>query len=135
MAEDFPPGEVIIAHAPIDGSIDAFGDYFEEPDGSLGISGVLDGEWTTFYRLDGERLTPVSGDHEWIERLIPTGERDLPTLRKILREYATQQGFEWDGNDPAGLVSELKRRRFKDRWPRRPKWLDRWMHGRAPGRD
>jgi hypothetical protein len=124
--------DVVIGHA-IDGSIDAFWD-FEEVDGCLFVSGVVEDDWTSFYRLDGEKLTPILGQYDWVERLIPTGSRDLPSLIQVLTEYARTHQFETDGSDPSAFVDELARREYRSRWPKWPSWLDRWMHGDRPDR-
>ena len=60
--------DVVIRHASIDGSIDVFED-FEEVDGCLLVSGVVEDAWTSFYRLDGEKLAPILGQYDWVERL------------------------------------------------------------------
>jgi hypothetical protein len=125
--------DVVIRHASIDGSIDVFED-FEEVDGCLLVSGVVEDAWTSFYRLDGEKLAPVFGQYDWVERLIPTGSRDLPSLIQLLTEYARTHHFETDGSDPNAFVDELARRDYGSRWPQRPSWLDRRMHGDGPDR-
>ncbi len=118
----------VILHAPDDGSIDFFED-FEEVDGCLVVSGVVEDSWTTFYRLDGEKLAPVLGQYDWVERLVPTGSRDLGGLVLLLTEYAREHHFESDGSDPAAFVDEMARRDHESRWPQWPRWLDRRMHG------
>jgi hypothetical protein len=123
--------EPVIRHAPADGSVDVFDD-FEEVDGCLVVSGVVEGDWTTFYRLDGEKLAPVLGQHDWVERLVPTGTRDLPAMAELLTEYAQRHHFETDGSDPNAFVDEMARRDHDSRWPKWPKWLDRRMHGGGP---
>jgi hypothetical protein len=120
--------DVVIRHASIDGSIDVFED-FEEVDGCLLVSGVVEDDWTSFYRLDGEKLTPILGRHDWVERLVPTGSRDLPSLIQLLTEYAGTHQFETDGSDPSAFVGELAIRKYRSRWPQWPSWLDRRMHG------
>lgn len=123
--------DVVIRYAPDDGSLDVFGDY-EEVDGCLKISGVVEAAWTTFYRLDGEQLAPRLGQYDWVERLDPTGSRDLEGLVRLLTEYARTHGFEADGSDPGAFVDEMERRDYESQWPRWPRWLDRWMHGDGP---
>lgn len=125
--------DVVIRHASIDGSIDVFED-FEEVDGCLLVSGVVEDAWTIFYRLDGEKLAPILGQYDWVERLIPTGSRDLPSLIQLLTEYARTHQFETDGSDPSAFVDELARRDYRSRWPQWPSWLDRRMHGDRPDR-
>ena len=124
--------EVVIVRA-VDGSVFAFEDYHEESDGSLRISGVLEGEGATFFCTDGERLTAVLGEHGWVERLEPTGHRDPEQVRPVLADLARQEGFSWDGDDPSEWVLALRRHEYANRFrPRWPMWLDRWMHGPPP---
>ena len=121
----------VIRHAPADGSLDVFED-FEEVDDCLLVSGVVEDFWTTFYRLDGEELAPILGPFNWVERLVPTGSRDLRGLVQLLTEYALKHNFETDGSDPGAFVNEMARRDHESRWPKRPRWLDLWMHGDGP---
>lgn len=120
--------DVVIMHAPEDGSLDVFVD-FDEVDGYLLVSGVVDDAWTSFYRVDGEQLSPVRDQHGWVERLVPTGSRDLDGLVRLLSEYAKSHRFEVDGRDPCAFVEEMVERDYEARWPKWPGWLDRWMHG------
>lgn len=122
---------MVILHASTDGSIYVFKD-FKEVDGCLLVSGVVEDTWTSFYRLDGEKLAPIVGQYDWVEQLIPTGSRDLRSLVQLLTEYARTHQFETDGSDPSAFVDEMARRNHESRWPQRPRWLDRWMHGDGP---
>lgn len=108
-----------------------FSSYVEQPDGTLLIGDNLEAQ-ATFHRLDGERLSASLTPYGTVERLIPTGERDLATLRTLLADYATQEGISWDGDDPRELLLAVQRRHHAARWPRWPRWLDRWMHGPGP---
>jgi hypothetical protein len=121
----------VIAYAPADRSL-ALLENFEEADGCLQVVGVLEGVWKTLYRLDGERLTPVLGQHDWVEQLVPTGVHDLPGLLQLLTQYAREHRFSADGSDPGAFVAELARRGYESRWPKWPRWLDRRMHGDGP---
>jgi len=120
--------DVVIRHASIDGSIDVFED-FEEVNGCLMVSGVVEDAWTSFYRLDGEKLAPILGQYDWVERLIPTGSRDLRSLVQLLTEYARTHQFETDGSDPSAFVDELARRDHRSRWSQWRSWLDRRVRG------
>lgn len=102
---------MLIAHAPCDGSLRIFEDFEQEDDGHLRVVGVVESEWTTFYGLEGERMDPELGQHDWVERLVPSGTRDLSTLVQVLSEYARHHQFESDGTDPGAFVNELARRR------------------------
>ena len=123
--------DVVIVHDLSDGSIYEFSTYVEQPDGSLLMGDNIESE-ATFHRVDGERLAAVLSANGIVERLIPTGERNLSESLTFLAEYASREGIAWDSDDPKEFLLALRRRDHAKRWPRYPKWLDRWMHGPAP---
>lgn len=121
----------VIAYAPEDGSVRVFED-FEEREGHLAVVGVLEREWSVFYGLDGQVLAPKLNQHNWVVRLIPTETHDLPGLIELLTSYAGRHGFDADGTDPVAFVNEMWRRNHDARWPKWPRWLDRWLRGGPP---
>ncbi|HEX6150798.1 hypothetical protein [Nocardioides sp.] len=127
-----PPEDLVIVHDLRDDSVYEFSSYVAQPDGSLLIGDHLEGE-SAFYRVDGERLSPVLSAYGTVERLMPTDDRNLAELRTVLAKYASQEGIVWDGADPMELVLAERARDYANRWPRWPNWLDRWMHGSKPG--
>ena len=68
--------------------------------------------------------------------LEPTEEVDLEELRQRLRDlarvpgYATLDGF--DPEDPLGTAVALSTWKWEHRWPKRPRWLSRRIHGAGP---
>ena len=121
----------MIVHDLHDDEVYEFSTYVEQPDGSLLIGEHLEGE-ATFYRADGERLSPELSAYGTVDRLIPTGERNLFELRAALEKYASREGIAWDGADPMDWLLAVRRRDYANRWPQWPRWLDRWMHGPEP---
>src|SRR4051812_47195503 len=91
--------DLVLVHDPHDDDVYEFSAYVEQPDGSLLVGDHLE-SGPTFYRADGERLSPVLGTHGTVERLIPTGEHNLSELRTALANYASREGIAWDGADP-----------------------------------
>lgn len=84
--------DVVIAKALDDGSICVFTD-FEDAQGYVEATDVIDGQWGTFYRFNGEILRPEMDEYGWIVRLVPTGNDDFAGLAAELGAYAPDQGF------------------------------------------
>lgn len=122
---------LVIARALDDRSICVF-QSLRYAEGYVEATDIIDGEWGTFYGLDGQVFTPEVSEHKWVVRLIPTDAYDLAGLVAELREYARENGFTADGSDPRAFVNEFEQREWASRWPRWPRWLDRWMHGDGP---
>ena len=91
---------------------------------------VEDGEYVGFYRLDGERLDVSVNDD--VVRLEPSGVRDVAELSATLRSLAERNGYTGDDPDPVAVANEVFANEWLNRWPRRPKWLDRRLHGNSP---
>ncbi|MCW5951885.1 MAG: hypothetical protein KIT69_06480 [Propionibacteriaceae bacterium] len=119
---------MVVARALDDGSISVF-ENLRYAEGYVEATDVIDGEWGTFYGLNGQVFTPEVDEHKWVVRLIPTDTYDLAGLVAELSEYARAHGFTADGSDPRAFVNEIEQREWALRWPR---WLDRWMHGDGP---
>jgi hypothetical protein len=125
-----PQGVLIIT---ADGEVMAFRDagmaasYVEAVD-------VRDGEYQAFLTLGGDVLQPsVRPDDEiWVE-LIATGTNDMERLKRRLAELQQRNGFVSDPDDPSAVANELLAIEWSLRWPKRPRWLDRRLHGE--GRD
>src|SRR5688572_19745228 len=72
--------DVVIVHELITNEVYEFSTYVEQPDGSLLIGDNLEAQ-ATFLRVDGELLSASLTPYGTVERLIPTGDRDLAKLR------------------------------------------------------
>jgi hypothetical protein len=115
-----------------DGDVMAFRDaamaasYMEAVD-------VRAGEYEAFFTVGGDVLQPgVRPDDEvWVE-LIATGTNDMVRLKRRLRELQQLNGFVSDPDDPMAVANELLAIEWSLRWPKRPGWLDRRLHGEGP---
>ena len=69
-------------------------------------------------------------------RLEATDETDLDSLRCRLRALADQGAFRAMGpldlDDPLAVAVAVSRWEWEHRWPRRPLWLSRRLHGPHP---
>ena len=95
---------------------------------------VVDGEYRRAWLHDGtvlRMLTPAGDDGPVV--LERTGDMDLAGLRAAVAVHAHATGRS-DVSDPLAYAAELIRWEWEHRWPRRPRWLARWLPGReAPG--
>jgi hypothetical protein len=94
---------------------------------------VRDGEYEAFFTIDGGVLHPsVRPDDEiWVE-LVATGTHDLARLKRRLRELQHRNGYVSNPDDPRAVANELLAIEWSLRWPKRPYWLDRRLHGSGP---
>jgi hypothetical protein len=111
--------------------------WIEDADGPTDLEGYdIDG--VIAFTIDGERLNPVaaggkpSGDVTYQ----PTGEIALAELESRVRSYLARSGPSPVNNgdflvDAANAIAAVN---WERRWPRRPRWLSRSIHGDAPPR-
>jgi hypothetical protein len=94
---------------------------------------VRDGEYEAFFTIAGDVLHPsIRPDDEiWVE-LIATGTNDAMRLKRRLRELQQRNGFVSDPDNPRAVANELLDIEWSLRWPKRPRWLDRRLHGEGP---
>jgi hypothetical protein len=79
-----------------------------------------------FYDLDGQVLElSFTGESPALRQ---SGRRDLDALRAALAELSGGQG----DSDPHAVANEVLAKRWLSRWPRRPAWLRRLLHGTRP---
>ncbi len=69
-------------------------------------------------------------------RLAPGGTRDRGALeRRLLAYCSSREIFVAEGGDRiVAIANALARQQWEVRWPRRPGWLSRRIHGDAPHR-
>jgi hypothetical protein len=110
-----------------DDGLHVFGDmgavvsYVEVPD-------VEEGVYEALFTISGEVITAeTSGSSVVLRR---TGRTDLEDLRRRLREIS--DGFGSDPEDLDAVARELLKAEWEARWPKRPRWLDRRLHGTDP---
>jgi len=105
-------------------SLNSAGDHVERID-------VENGEYEAFFTVDGQRLMPTVAEDDTVA-LTPTEDHDLHGLVRRLHELQSRNRFVSDPRDPRAVANELFRQEWAARWPRRPGWLDRRLHGRGP---
>jgi hypothetical protein len=109
--------------------------YFQTAEEAAGWVEAIDveaGEYKAFIRLDGERLEPRILDPSTV-LLEESGQCDPGLLVELLeRERVSHRTFTSDSAHPANVANELLLGNWEARWPKRPGWLDRRMHGDGP---
>ncbi|MDA0185308.1 hypothetical protein OJ997_33695 [Solirubrobacter phytolaccae] len=85
---------------------------------------VENGEYTAIYTVGG-RIVRAEAQGNAVELTI-TEERDRDDLLARLRAWRD------DIDDPVEYARTYLRREWEGRWPKRPRWLDRRLHGTAP---
>lgn len=92
--------------------------------------GVYDGAVTSDRRV--VVLTPAVGGPGFIaitETVVEQKELD-----RLLDAAALSRGRSWPSRDPSEIVALLLQERWEQRWPQRPGWLSRRLHGEEPPR-
>lgn len=116
-----------------DGDVMAFKSEAEAADYMEAID-VDDGEYAAAYLADGtvlDILAPHGPDGPVV--LQRTDDVDEGALLGRIQAYRRAQGGESAGvPDPIDFANDLRRREWELRWPRRPRWLVRRLHGRGP---
>jgi hypothetical protein len=97
--------------------------HIEAPD-------VADGVYEAIFTLNGEVIRAEAGGTNVV--LTPTGDMDLPGLTRRVRDNADR--FMSDPADLPAVAAEILNAEWEARWPRRPRWLDRRLHGDRPPR-
>lgn len=80
-----------------------------------------------FYALSGEKFELLETGRRFA--LCATGLDDLPTLTDALRSVAASDDAELE---PRVVATLVLLNQWKDRWPRRPEWAHRLIHGSVP---
>jgi hypothetical protein len=103
--------------------LDALLGWIEAPD-------VEEGVYEAIFTVRGEVIhAEASGTNVSLTR---TGRAELPNLQQRLRESADR--FRSDPADLHAVANEMLRADWEARWPKRPRWLDRRLHGDRPPR-
>ena len=61
-----------------------------------------------------------------------TDEKDLTGLLHAIQDHQRAAGWSSDSADPIAFANELLRWEWERRWPKRPRWLSRRLHGDSP---
>lgn len=91
---------------------------------------VEEGEYAAAFRVDGVVLALRTEGEEVV--LVPTGEVDASALRALIADYARRTPSAPRGEAPLDVAEAWLTAAWHQRWPRRPVWLDRWLHGSGP---
>ena len=97
-------------------------------EGQLEMIDVLGGEYQGAFTTDGT-VVIISGDPQGPVSLTLTPDRDPARLAELLDAAATRRGRPWMQDDPSAITTELLHEVWMQRWPKRPRWLSRRLHG------
>jgi hypothetical protein len=109
--------------------VDAFPSVDDAAASMEGID-VDNGEYPALFTLDGRIVTATASRNDVV--LTITDRRDEPDLDRRLREWAPRIGLTSPPDDRRAIANELMRLDWELRWPKRPRWLARRLHGAAP---
>ncbi len=93
------------------------------------------GEYDVVYDITGAIYLPVVEENQTL--LLATGATDYADLVIRLKRFGDAAGVNFPTGDPdftltaARAVAEWE---WRLRWPKRPAWLSRWIHGSEPPR-
>jgi hypothetical protein len=93
---------------------------------------VANGEYEAVFTLDGRPVTATASKNDVV--LTITDRRDEADLDRRLRDWAPRIGLTSPPEDRRAVANELMRRDWELRWPKRPRWLARRLHGSEPPR-
>ena len=115
-----------------DGDVMAF-PHLDVAAGWMEAVDVLEGEYEAAYTIDGRELTIVA-ERDSPVSLRVTDVRDVADLRTRLARSGMHMGLSFDLSNLSAVANYLMRREWERRWPRRPRWLSRLVHGDGPPR-
>lgn len=95
--------------------------YVEAPD-------VEEGVYEAMFTLDGKVIEARTQKLD--VELTVTGKSDVEALVRRLRKQ--RHRFHSDPEDLRGVANEILAADWEARWPKRPRWLDRRLHGDLP---
>lgn len=107
-------------------SVESASNYMEAID-------VQNGEYEVVYDDAGLVYMPEVEGYE--VRLVPSDTRDRDDLIRRLAEYSEMLGLALDPASqdfPVELARSIAASEWSRRWPKRPHWLARRMHGSGP---
>jgi hypothetical protein len=107
-------------------SVDSASGYMEAID-------VENGEYDAIYDDTGLIYRPQIEERQ--VRLVPTDIRDHDDLVRRLADYSKTLGLALDPTSrdfTIDLARSISASEWSRRWPKRPRWLSKWMHGDGP---
>jgi hypothetical protein len=91
---------------------------------------VADGGYDAVFMLDG-RVVEVTTDRDRVV-LTPTARQDEAGLRERIRNSPVLPHSDADREDLVAYANATLRAEWEARWPKRPRWLARRLHGEGP---
>jgi hypothetical protein len=104
-------------------SLTSAGDWMEAAD-------VDDGEYDAALTETGRVIRMRTENEDVVLEL--TDQLDLPKLQELLRDYGELIGQRGIELDPVGFANRSWQLDWENRWPKRPRWLDRRLHPHGP---
>ena len=102
----------------------------EDAAGYMEAVDVEAGEYPALFALDGRIITATTRNHEVV--LTVEDARDEAGLRQRLLEGRQRKRLTSLPDDLVAIANELLRQEWDNRWPKRPRWLVRRLHGEGP---
>jgi hypothetical protein len=91
---------------------------------------VEDGGYEAIYTVDGN-VVDIATEGDRVV-LTVTREKQEAALRRRIRPWVNRMQLGADPDDLTAVASEMLAREWEARRPKRPAWLDRWLHGKGP---
>jgi len=124
-------GPVVFVFAR-DGEVMAF-PHLETAAGWMEAIDVLEGEYSGAFTIDGRKVT-ISAEPDSPVSLRVTHVGALAELGERLGRSSALIGRRFDLSDLTAVANYLMLMEWNHRWPRRPRWLSRLIHGNGPAR-
>ena len=104
-------------------AIDVENGLYGERDSRSGLHGAV-------YAVDGRIIKARVRDGA--VALVLTSQRDMAALRSRLADAVKRGLVTGDPCEPVAVGRALLQAQWDSRWPQRPRWLDRRLHGDTP---
>lgn len=104
-------------------AIDVENGLYEQLDSRSGLRGAV-------YAVDGRVINARVRNGS--VALVITSQHDAADLRARLSDAAERGLVTGDPSDPLAVARALLQAQWDSRWPQRPRWLDRRLHGDTP---
>jgi hypothetical protein len=104
-------------------AIDVENGVYDKLDSRSGLHGAV-------YAVDGRVINARVRDG--VVALVITTQHDVADLRSRLADAAERGLVTGDPSDPVAVARALLQAQWNSRWPQRPRWLDRRLHGDTP---
>lgn len=112
-----------------DGDLDVFSSL-GAAEGYMEAGDVEDGEYGDAFLHDGT-VVKMGVDDERVV-LTPSAVRDAGRLDRVIDEYQRRVGADVRSGSALDYANEWFRKEWERRWPKRPVWLARKLHGDQP---